>query len=144
VIGMLKGMATTFRFWSHPAETVQYPKVKRELPERSRTMFTLPLGPDGKPACKACGVCAKNCPDAAITLESMKNPDAPGRLLLHYSIDLGKCMYCGLCVENCPSEGVEFTGDYERATSDRDSTQVVLYDVPEAERPAAPDEGAAS
>lgn len=141
MIGMAKGMVTTLKYFLRPAHTVQYPTVKRTLPERSRTMFTLPLDEAGVPACKACMLCAKSCPDGAITMETAKRTDGPGRELLHYSIDLGLCMYCGICVESCPSDGVAFTGDYERATADKDATVVVLYDVPASERPAEPGEG---
>jgi NADH-quinone oxidoreductase subunit I len=138
VIGMAKGMMTTLKYFLRPAVTVQYPNVKRTLPERSRTMFTLPLDDTGSPACKACGVCAKNCPDGAITMETAKRPDGPGRMLLHYDVDLGLCMYCGICVETCPSDGIAFTGDYERATADKGETRVVLFDLPEDQRPDPP------
>lgn len=146
MIGMAKGMLTTLRFLLRPAATVQYPKVRRELPERSRTMFTLPLDEKGVPACKACMLCAKSCPDGAITMHSEKRADGPGRVLTHYSIDLGLCMYCGICVESCASNGIEFTGDYERATAEKGETVVVLfderYDAPPAPEPAAEDEAA--
>ena len=39
MIGMAKGMLTTLRLMLDGAVTVQYPKVKRVLPERSRTSF---------------------------------------------------------------------------------------------------------
>jgi NADH-quinone oxidoreductase subunit I len=132
---MAKGMLTTLKFFLHPAATVQYPKVRRTLPERSRTMFMLPMDEAGLPACKACMLCAKNCPDGAITMTTEKRADGPGRVLTHYSIDLGLCMYCGICVESCPSDGVAFTGDYERATADKDDTLVVLWDAPYAAPP---------
>jgi NADH-quinone oxidoreductase subunit I len=130
VIGMAKGMLTTLKFFLHPAATVQYPKVRRTLPERSRTMFTLPMDEAGLPACKACMLCAKNCPDGAIKLTSEKRTDGPGRVLTHYSIDLGLCMYCGICVESCASDGIAFSGDYERATADKNECMVVLWDAP--------------
>lgn len=155
MIGMAKGMVTTLKHFLRPAVTEQYPTVKRTLPERSRTMFVLPLDEGGLPACKACMLCAKSCPDGAITMESEKRADGPGRVLTHYSIDLGLCMYCGICVENCPSQGVAFTGDYERATADKGETRVVLFAaepsaapadeateaVPAAAAPSPPDEG---
>ncbi|NTU71614.1 MAG: NADH-quinone oxidoreductase subunit I [Coriobacteriia bacterium] len=130
MIGMAKGMLTTLRYCLRPAHTVQYPKVRRELPPRSRTMFALPLDEQGNPRCTACTLCAKSCPDNAITLESEKRADGPGRVLTHYSVNLGTCMYCGLCVENCPSDGVEFIGDYERASAERDDMRLVLFDRP--------------
>ena len=127
MIGMAKGMVTTLKHFLRPAVTEQYPNVKRVLPERSRTMFVLPLDEAGVPACKACLLCAKSCPDGAITMEAEKRTDGPGRVLTHYSIDLGLCMYCGICVESCPSNGIAFTGDYERASADKDDTIVVLH-----------------
>jgi len=147
VIGMVKGMVTTLKMFLNPAATVQYPTVRCALPERSRTMFTLPLDEAGVPACKACMLCAKNCPDGAIRIESEKRTDGPGRRLISYTIDLGLCMYCGICVESCPSDGIEFTGDYERATADKGETIVALFvgepatvvDAPSG--PTAPAEG---
>ena len=47
--------------------------------------------------CKGCGLCAKNCPSAAITGES-KRP---------YSIDKKKCLKCGICKQKCPFKAIE-------------------------------------
>lgn len=128
MIGMAQGLVTTFKHLLRPAITLRYPDVKTVLPERSRTSFVLPLSEDGAPLCKSCGVCAKNCPDNAIVIESEKNPDGPGRVLTKFTIDLGTCMYCGICVENCPSMGLAHTGDYETATHLKDETILVLFD----------------
>lgn len=127
MIGMAKGMVTTLKMFLRPAATVQYPSVRRTLPERSRTMFAMPLDEAGVPACKACMLCAKNCPVGAIEIESEKRADGPGRRLISYTVDLGLCMYCGICVESCASDGVEFIGDYERATADKNDLLVTLF-----------------
>lgn len=126
--GMVKGMIATFRHMLSPAFTDGYPWEPKELPERSRTWFELPLGEDGAPLCKACGLCAKSCADGAIVLDSVKREDRPGRRLTSFTIDLGLCMYCGLCVENCPSSGLRHTGDFEKATYLRDKTLLVLFE----------------
>ena len=39
MIGMAKGMITTFKHLFKPTFTIQYPNVKRPLPERSRMSF---------------------------------------------------------------------------------------------------------
>ena len=130
MIGILNGLRTTMRHMLRPAVTEQYPWVKKTLPERSRTMITLPLDEAGVPLCKACMLCEKNCPDHAITMRTEKRADGPGRVLTYYDIDFGLCMYCGICVESCPSHGIEFCGDYERATPDKSETRVVFYDEP--------------
>jgi NADH-quinone oxidoreductase subunit I len=130
MIGILKGLQTTMRHMLRPAITEQYPWVKKTLPERSRTMISLPLDEGGVPLCKACMLCEKNCPDHAITMRTEKRADGPGRVLTYYEIDFGLCMYCGICVESCPSHGIELSGDYERCTHDKAETRVVYYDAP--------------
>ncbi len=95
MIGIAKGMVTTFKHLFKPTFTIQYPNVKRQLPERSRMSFALGIDESGAPQCKACLLCEKSCPDDAITIESERREGAPGRVLKEFSIDLGRCMYCG-------------------------------------------------
>lgn len=126
--GLAKGMAATLRRAFTPSFTDPYPWQPKVLPERSRSWFALPLGDDGMPLCKACGLCARGCADDAISLESEKREDGPGRRLTGMRIDLGLCMYCGLCVESCPSGGLVHTGEYETATHRREDTVLVLFE----------------
>ena len=46
-------------------------------------------------SCISCGLCAKNCPKQAITMEDGVNGSIP-------VIDYDKCVGCGLCVQKCP------------------------------------------
>ncbi|MBI5231093.1 MAG: 4Fe-4S binding protein [Coriobacteriales bacterium] len=128
MIGMAKGMVTTLRHVLRPSVTDSYPWGKRELPERSRMSFTMPVNESGVPLCKSCMLCAKSCPVGAITIESEKREDGPGRVLNRFVIDLGLCMYCGICVENCTSAALAHTGDFETATPNRDETYLALYE----------------
>lgn len=128
MIGIGKGMVTTLKHLLKPAITMQYPLVKRDLPERSRMSFALPRDESGAPACKSCMLCAKSCPDNAITIESEKREGTPGRVLTKFTIDLGTCMYCGICVENCPSLGLAHTGDYENSSPWREDMVLVLFE----------------
>jgi len=48
-------------------------------------------------ACKACGICIKNCPVDAIT----------GEKKVPYVIDQDKCTLCGACWEKCPFTAVK-------------------------------------
>ena len=145
MIGMAKGMLTTLRFLLEGPVTEQYPYVKRALPERSRSSFALPLAEDGAPLCKGCMLCAKSCPNHAITMETEKREDGPGRVLTKFEIDLGLCMYCGICVENCASDGLRHTGSYENASFLRDEMTLVLFEgtatTPLDEAPAEDGEG---
>lgn len=142
--GVAKGMGATMRRFLTPSVNERYPDRKKVLPARSRMSFDLPRDEAGVPACKSCGLCAKNCPDNAITIESVKREDAPGRTLTRFVIDLGVCMYCGLCVENCPSGGIQFNGNFEGSVAERSETYLVLESRPApapAPAPAPSEEG---
>jgi NADH:ubiquinone oxidoreductase subunit F (NADH-binding)/(2Fe-2S) ferredoxin/NAD-dependent dihydropyrimidine dehydrogenase PreA subunit len=58
-----------------------------------RGLFRYEIDPD---ACKACGICLKNCPSDAITGE---------KKVLHV-INQQKCTLCGTCWEKCPFTAV--------------------------------------
>jgi len=139
VIGMAKGMLTTIKHLFSPTFTIQYPDVKRELPERSRMSFTLMTDEAGEPQCKACLLCEKSCPDDAIKIESEKQEGRPGRVLTKFSIDLGRCMYCGMCVEQLTTQGPVHTPDFEKSTPERAGTIMVLFEAPPGERASAPE-----
>ncbi|NLY90777.1 MAG: NADH-quinone oxidoreductase subunit NuoF [Firmicutes bacterium] len=47
--------------------------------------------------CKGCGLCARNCPEKAISGE----PKKP------YTIDQEKCIKCGNCLDKCPFNAIE-------------------------------------
>jgi NADH-quinone oxidoreductase subunit I len=133
-------MTTIFKHLFKPAYTVQYPDVRRELPERSRMSFALLTDEDGVPLCKSCLLCEKSCQDHAIVIESEKREDAPGRRLTRFTIDLGRCMYCGICVEQCANKALVSTGEFENCTTERSGTLRVLYEEPlsDAETAATP------
>lgn len=137
MIGLLKGMAITIRHGFSHSPNERWPYRPKVLPERARSSFSFGLDEDGTPLCKSCMLCEKNCPNGAISIESHKNEDGPGRVLDRFQIDLGLCMYCGICVENCASGAVRHSGFFEGATHERTETVLVLY----ASTPAAADGG---
>ena len=48
--------------------------------------------------CTACGICADQCPDQAITVNNIAHVDAE------------KCTECGVCVDECPNEAISLPG----------------------------------
>ncbi|MBP5154082.1 MAG: 4Fe-4S binding protein [Lachnospiraceae bacterium] len=70
--------------------------------------------------CIYCTLCARSCPEGAITVD---------RKTKHWEVDREKCIQCGICIGKCPKGALSF-GDGK--------------DAPSAEAPAAPDAGSSS
>lgn len=49
--------------------------------------------------CVFCGLCAKNCPESAITVD---------RASKSWTVDEEKCVKCGKCISKCPKKALEF------------------------------------
>ena len=68
--------------------------AERRCPAKQcRGLFRYEIDPE---ACKACGICKKNCPADAIT----------GEKKVPHVIDQEKCTLCGTCFEKCPFDAV--------------------------------------
>jgi len=69
MIGLLKGLQATMSHLFSRNVTVQYPEVRRELPQRSRGLIRLRLKDDARtPRCIACTFCEQVCPAVAIKI----------------------------------------------------------------------------
>jgi NADH-quinone oxidoreductase subunit I len=115
----LIGMRITWGHLFRKNVTIQYPEVKRELPERVRNRLYVNMDD-----CIGCDLCAKACPVNCIDIETVKAlPDEDlgetstgnrKRLwVTRFEIDIAKCCYCGLCVPPCPTECIEMTDVFE-------------------------------
>ena len=85
--------------------TQKYPKVKPEVPDRLRGKLE-----HDKVKCIYCGLCEKQCPSDAITV------DVKNKIWTH---DLGKCLFCAQCEEVCHEmpkrDAIILTPEYELA-----------------------------
>ncbi len=118
--GLLKGLRVTLKTMLSPATTAQYPHVKPELPPRTRGVIALM-----EENCTVCMLCAKECPDWCIYIDSSKEtvPVEGGRtrtrnVLDRFAIDFALCMYCGICVEVCPFDALFWSPEFEYAEYD--------------------------
>ncbi|HEY3867170.1 MAG TPA: NADH-quinone oxidoreductase subunit I [Actinocrinis sp.] len=120
--GLVKGLATTLKTMVRKTATVQYPDVVPELPPRSRGVIALL-----EENCTVCMLCARECPDWCIYIDSHKEtvpaPPDGGRdrirnVLDRFAIDFSLCMYCGICIEVCPFDALEWSPQFEYAEFD--------------------------
>jgi NADH-quinone oxidoreductase subunit I len=124
--GLVAGLATTARALMRPSHTAEYPDVKPDLPPRSRGVIAL-LAEN----CTSCMLCARECPDWCIYIESHKAEvpvaSEPGgkpaksrqkNMLDRFAIDFSLCMYCGICIEVCPFDALFWSPEFEYAEFD--------------------------
>ena len=120
--GLITGLATTLKTMMHRSHTVQYPDVAPVLPPRTRGVIALI-----EENCTSCMLCARECPDWCIYIDSHKEtipaPNPGGRersrnVLDRFAIDFSLCMYCGICIEVCPFDALEWSPEFEYAEYD--------------------------
>lgn len=111
------------------------------LPERSRGVIAL-----REESCTSCMVCARECPDWCIYIDSHKETEPATtegarpktrHVLDRFAIDYALCMYCGICIEVCPWDALFWSPEFEHATTDvlgltheRDTLGVWMRSVP--------------
>ncbi len=86
--------------------TVQYPMVKRPIPDRWRGgTFALTTDKEtGDENCIGCKLCEKICPSGVIDVE-MEKHDGRG-WAKSFVLDLQGCLQCELCVQVCPTDAI--------------------------------------
>lgn len=125
VSSAMTGMGITIRQMVAPTVTIQYPRVKKAMPERVRNRLYMNFDD-----CIGCELCAKACPVDCIDIEVLKAPPtvdlgttSTGQkkriYVTTFDIDIAKCCYCGLCVYPCPTECLKMTDVYEFSEYDR-------------------------
>ncbi|MGW3127207.1 NuoI/complex I 23 kDa subunit family protein [Streptomyces sp. NPDC001123] len=148
--GLAKGLAVTLRTMTRKSVTEQYPDALPDLPPRTRGVIGL-----FEENCTVCMLCARECPDWCIYIDSHKEtvPAAvPGgrersrNVLDRFAIDFSLCMYCGICIEVCPFDALFWSPEFEYAETDireltheRDKLREWMWTVP---APPALDPGA--
>ncbi len=123
----LVGMKITWGHLFTKKVTIQYPTVKRPLPDRVRNRLYVNMDD-----CIGCDQCAKACPVNCISIETIKAlpTDDLGLTSLggkkrlwvsKFDIDIAKCCYCGLCTFPCPTECITMTAAFEFSEYNRNA-----------------------
>src|ERR671918_6763 len=140
-IGLLKGMRVLLKHLFKRTTTIQYPDEKQDLSSRTRGVIALK-----EENCTVCMLCARECPDWCIYIDSHKETLPPKReggrertvsVLDRFAIDYALCMYCGICVEVCPFDALYWSPEFEYAefnheamTHEMDRLREWAYTVP--------------
>ncbi|HEX2704180.1 MAG TPA: NADH-quinone oxidoreductase subunit I, partial [Candidatus Lustribacter sp.] len=120
--GIFQGLRTTARTLVKPTHTQEYPDVQPSLPPRTRGVIALT-----QENCTSCMLCARECPDWCIYIDSHKETipaTTPGgrerqrNVLDRFAIDFSLCMYCGICIEVCPFDALHWSPEFEYAEVD--------------------------
>ena len=114
---IVAGLATTFKRMVKPAETLEYPEVRPEIPKGYRGVPTLVYDPNGREKCVSCQLCEFICPPKAIKITPGEIPsDDPWAKVekrpKEFEIDMIRCIYCGMCEEVCPEQAIFLRKDY--------------------------------
>jgi NADH:ubiquinone oxidoreductase subunit E len=80
-LGLLKGMAFTFRRFFQPPVTVRYPDVPADVAVKNRGRLQLLYDEHGTLKCETCFQCAQACPIECI---DMGGHDSKGRFAIHW------------------------------------------------------------
>lgn len=122
---LLTGMKITLTEFFTPKVTQCYPenRATMKVSDRFRGTLTLIQDAEGNHKCIACGLCAMNCPNGTIKIETKTITTEDGKtkkVLDKYIYDLGSCTFCQLCVSSCPHKAIEFSPEFEHAVYTRE------------------------
>jgi NADH-quinone oxidoreductase subunit I len=118
---ILGAFGVTLKHAWAPRETIAYPDVKPQLPDRWRGRIVLTRDPDGDERCVACYLCSAVCPVDCISIQSGERPEDDRRYPETFDIDFSRCIFCGMCEEACPTLAIQLTNDFEMCTQNRDT-----------------------
>ncbi len=120
LMSLFIGMGITFKEFFKPTVTVSYPYETLTMSARYRGHIELVEDEEGNPQCVVCGLCEKACPSDCISLAGEKPEGGKKKVLTKYKLDFTKCSLCGSCVESCSFGAINFSKDYNLASTNKE------------------------
>ena len=118
---LLVGLNVTAREFFKPVVTEQYPHFVPVMKKRFRGHIELVKNEEtGKPNCIVCGMCQRACPSGCITVKGAKPEGGKKKELTSYILDFTKCSLCGSCVESCNFNAIEFSKEFNLASTNKE------------------------
>ncbi len=132
---LVTGMRITLGQFFKPTVTVHYPHESLKMPKRFRGHIELVRDPTtGKAICFACKLCERACPSDCITVEGAKLDGAKKKSVTQYMLDFTKCSLCGACVEACRDRAIQFSREFNLASTNKEDYIMDLFKRLENER----------
>jgi len=120
MLGVLRGMAATFRTMVRKPVTIQYPTVHHPIPVRERGYPLLLWDHEvGEPFCTGCHACERACPTECISVIMKDNPLAAEgkskrrKIVDKFLLDYGRCIRCRICVEVCNFSAIAMNNTWD-------------------------------
>ena len=126
---LLTGMRITLGQFFKPQVTVHYPHQSLKMAKRYRGHIVLVRDNDtGKSLCIACKACEKACPSDCIIVDGVKREGEKRKSVTEFKLDFTKCSLCAACVEVCPVDALDFSKEYNLASTSKEQFyQIDLY-----------------
>jgi NADH-quinone oxidoreductase subunit I len=121
-VSLLTGMGITLRQFFKPSVTVHYPHESLKMPRRYRGHIILVRDPaTGQSLCVACKSCEKACPSDCIVVHGIKREGASRKSVTEFKLNFTTCSLCGSCVESCHADAIDFSKNYNLASTSKDA-----------------------
>ncbi len=117
---LIVGLSVTFVEFFSPTVTVQYPYQTLKMTDRYRGHIELIANEDGTTNCIVCMMCQRACPSGCISIAGQKVEGQKKKALTLYQLDFTKCSLCGSCVESCKFNAIEYSKEYNLASTRRE------------------------
>ena len=112
------GMWITLRHTFRRPVTVNYPYESLTMTARYRGHIELRRDETTRqPKCVVCMACQRACPSDCIRVDGHKPEGATRKAPTTYMLNFTTCSLCGLCVESCKFDALEFSKEYNLAST---------------------------
>jgi NADH-quinone oxidoreductase subunit I len=140
---LLVGMRITLQQFFQREVTVHYPHEALKMAKRYRGHIILVRDPaTGRSLCVACKACEKACPSDCIVVEGIKREGEKKKSVSDFKLDFTKCSLCGSCVEACHTDALDFSKEYNLASTFKEAfCQIDLLQPIEQDATPLPAEG---
>ncbi len=123
---LIVGLFVTFKEFFSPPVTVQYPYQTLKMHEGFRGHIELIGDEEGNPNCIVCMMCQRACPSNCISIAGKKVEGQKKKELTKYILDFTTCSLCGSCVESCNFNAIQFSNEYNLASTRKED---FIYDL---------------